>query len=55
VSGLFARRKRPLATMDVRGLEPHQILGFEAHLFSRLIQPSVRPTPPSPSLSQASH
>ena len=39
VSGLFARRTRPLATMDVRGLGPHQILGFKALLFSRLTRP----------------
>src|SRR5215204_2667402 len=39
VSGLFARRTRPLATMDVRGLGPHQILGFEALDFFRLTQP----------------
>ena len=39
VSGLFARRTWPLATMDVRGLGPHQILGFEALLFSRLTRP----------------
>jgi hypothetical protein len=39
VSGLFARRTRPLATMDVRRLGPHQILGFETLLFFRLTQP----------------
>src|SRR5215203_2163304 len=39
VSGLFARRTRPLATMDVRGPGPHQILGFEALDFFRLTQP----------------
>ncbi|GJE35294.1 hypothetical protein LDDCCGHA_5512 [Methylobacterium oxalidis] len=38
VSGLLERRTRPLATMDVRGLGPHQILGFKALHFSRMTQ-----------------
>ena len=39
MSGLFERRTRPLATMDVRRLGPHQILGLETLLFFRLAQP----------------
>src|SRR4051794_36830647 len=50
VSGLFARRTRPLATMDIRRLGPHQILGFEALDFFRLTQP-VGTTDTSISLS----
>ncbi len=35
----FLRRTRPLATMESAGWDLHQILGFEALLFSRLTRP----------------